>query len=137
MLGQIVGSIKPLGIAGVAIAQHGLLVASPADLFYPRDIVASCKHLAGPEMPESMERPERQARLCKALLHGTAVVPEMAAGLMQKDIALQMFLGQLVQVDPALACNLLSELLAATVQGHILTFCRFWFPQAQFQYPAF
>ncbi|MCH8956529.1 hypothetical protein IIA28_14600 [candidate division KSB1 bacterium] len=88
-------------------------------------------------MPESMERPERQARLCKALLHGTAVVPEMAAGLMQKDIALQMFLGQLVQVDPALACNLLSELLAATVQGHILTFCRFWFPQAQFQYPAF
>ena len=96
MLGQIVDSIKPLGIAGVAIAQHGLQVASPADLFYPRDIVASCKHLAGPEMPESMERPERQARLCKALLHGTAVVPEMAAGLMQKDIAHQMFLGRTV-----------------------------------------
>jgi len=107
MLAQVVGGIKPLGIAGVAIAQHGLQVAPPADLFYPRDIVASCKHLAGPEMPESMERPERQARLCKALLHGTAVVPEMAAGLMQKDIARQMFLGRTVGdfAGSKLACS--------------------------------
>ncbi len=51
---------------------------------------------------------------------------------MQKDIARQMFLGQLVQVDPAFACNLLSEFLAATVQRHILTFAAFGFHKLNF-----
>ncbi len=59
MLAQVVGGIKSPGSAGVAIAQQDLQVAPPVNLFYPRDIVAHCKHLAGPEMPESMERPDR------------------------------------------------------------------------------